>query len=105
MSARSEADAALRRTRRDLRGLVALECLQTGVGVVGLGGVALRAIVSPVDGRVALLLAAIGVLSLAYIVLAIRVRFGQVAIRRELYVLELQREPSPTSHPYRSQGR
>jgi hypothetical protein len=100
----AEADAAVRRARRDLRGLVALERVQIGIAIVLLAAIAVRSRVSAVDTRAAFAISGIVMLALAYLALAVRVRMGQGMLRRELYALELRREPRPPAHPYRSRA-
>ncbi|HSO33176.1 MAG TPA: hypothetical protein VLT33_11670 [Labilithrix sp.] len=101
-----EDDAALRRVRRDLRGLVGLEWLQTSLALGGLLAVAARAIVLAEDPRVASAIFAVVLLGLVLLVLAVRLRAGQELLRRELQGLEELEEgraerPPERGHPYR----
>ncbi|CAN5776243.1 hypothetical protein BH11MYX4_BH11MYX4_67740 [soil metagenome] len=98
-----EDDAALRRVRRDLRGLVGLEWLQTSLALGGLLAVAARAIVLAEDPRVASAIFAVVLLGLVLLVLAVRLRAGQELLRRELQSLQEGRaeRPPERGHPYR----
>lgn len=79
-----EVDETTRWMRRDLRKLVALEWAQTMVGVGLLVVIAARAVVVAEDGSIALALTIADVLAMAFLFLAMRIRMGHEALRRDV---------------------
>lgn len=106
-SLRSNVPDAIGRVRRDLRGLGALEVMLVVVGVGGLLAVDIRAFVIARNLEIELTIAAVVLLSLTYLVLALRIRAGRALLLRELHVMEDRHGRVTTTmidHPYRSPG-
>jgi hypothetical protein len=97
-----QADAS-RSVRRDLRALLALECVHTLLAIALLSGVAMRSVLMTDEPVVALTIVGVVTLAAVFLVLAVRLRSGQEGLRRELIALELHREAAlvPRRHPYR----
>lgn len=102
-----------RQLRRDLRGLVALECVHRALAIGPLLAIAIRAVVLTQDRRTAVSIAAVILVTLSYLALAFRLRMGQELVRRELCAIELRdelaeeaaelaRRGQGCSHPYRA---
>ena len=100
MKTLAEVRAELPYARRELRSLLVLEVVQVGFGIVALVAIAVRSVLSSPSRPVALSIAAVVGLALAYVAFGVRVRLG-----REQLSARLQRhEPSPDTvrHPYRT---
>lgn len=91
-TARAIEPDAVRDMRSDLRKLVALEWIQTALGIGLLAAVLVRAVIVTEDSAVAVVLTIVGLLAMLLFTLALRIRMGHESLRRDVQELEIRNE-------------
>jgi hypothetical protein len=89
----------IRRSRRDLDGILALEAVQRSIGLGALVAVAIHAAAVSRDQRASMIICLVVVLALSHLVFAYRLRTGADLLRRDLTLAQAN---DAGSGPYRS---
>lgn len=97
---------AVRDMRSDLRMLVALEWIQTALGIALLAAVLVRSVIVAEDNAEAIALTIAGLLAMVLFTLALRIRMGHESLRRDVQELEIRsrleaRTSEDEASPYR----
>lgn len=99
---------APRTIRGDLRKLVALEWVQTALGVGLLLAIAARAVVNSKEDAVGSALVILGMFAMILVTLVLRVRLGHESLRRDVETLELdcdlESRPKPDAASFDLRG-